>query len=510
MLTPLVGVTGLSDSPQASIRPDAIDSGVGVVAGDTLKYNIDALTIPGTIPNLTLPDFAGNQIYIKILNVNTSAILPEGTGTLVNYAVGLMFLEAETITVGEGLLAQVFTIPAGTATPSVSLEGNPGFNDSSVPPTVFFVNDDWASHQTFFEGMYFTVTNGATEFEILATNGTGTIEGTWRKSDGVLTHMLMDNIIWGPMDMTGYTIELNLASKVYKPLAVTVGQTLELKADKTDLEVTGTGDFYDIINQTEIQEIQDDLALMKGEVVMRFVVEDIAGCYVRGRGYSYDMDTHTLTGGDKVVFNGFIGSYQVEQPPLWGSGMSYMGGYWAPAITPDWDIYAAQMKLYDYGISTAINDFLLGGAIPEDDVTINNIAGSFELTSKRAFKFFQFAFTADANVNMTGAFGPIPPAVYEVGQHIVAEIEGYTGFHESGIAASLRVTGLISAELYAPGTVTAPTGTIVIEFDIKLRNPDYNPPDPIGRGFIDGFTWIIAIPALFGIAAFAIIARKRK
>ncbi|MHA1355478.1 MAG: hypothetical protein ACTSR1_09930 [Candidatus Heimdallarchaeota archaeon] len=52
--------------------------------------------------------------------------------------------------------------------------------------------------------------------------------------------------------------------------------------------------------------------------------------------------------------------------------------------------------------------------------------------------------------------------------------------------------------------------SITVEFDFKLVNPNYNPPDPIGRGFIPGFTWAIAIPALIGVAAFALFARKRK
>jgi hypothetical protein len=516
MLTPIVAVAGYTDNtPNVAIRPEAIDSAVGIVAGDTLKYTINELTLPISPTNVTLPNFAGVQVYMKILNVNTTAVLPGGTGTLVTYAVGLLFPTAKTITIypGLGILEQVITIPAGAASPSMTLEGNPSFNGSGIAPTIFFVNNDWASHETFFTNMGMTVTNGATNFVVEFTNGTGTVEGTWRKSDGVLTHLLFDDIYMGEMDMTGYTIELSLASKTYNPLAVTVGQVLDLQGDILDFEVTGTGDLYDSIDQATITEMHDELALMEDEVLLRFIVDEVSGCYVKGRGYSWDMSTHTLVGGtSSTVFNGFLGCYQSTEPPLYSSGDGYMGGYWAPAITPDWDIYAGQMMLYDYGISTLINDYVLAAdPIPEEDATLNNIAGSFELTTKRAFKFFQFGFTADVNINMTDSFSPIiPPAVYEAGEHIIAEVEGYTGFHETGIACSMRLTGLFSIELYAPGTVTAPTGTITVEFDFKLRNPDYNPPDPIGRGFIPGFTWVIAIPALFGVASFALIARKRK
>ncbi|MHA1738541.1 MAG: hypothetical protein ACTSXA_11775 [Candidatus Heimdallarchaeota archaeon] len=512
MLTPIVAVSGYTDdAPYVAVRPDAIDSDVGVLAGDTLKWNIDQLTIPGSPDNVTLPDFAGNQIYMKILHVDNSYILPEGTGTYVTFAVGLLFLQTETITLfeGFGVLEQNIVIPAGAATPSMTLAANPSFNDSDYSPTVFFVNDDWTAHETFFTNLGMTVTNGATNFEVEFINGTGTVEGTWRKSDGVLTHLLFDDIYMGGMDMTGITIELNLASKEYKPLAVTAGQIIDLKGDVMDFEVTGSGDLYNTINQTVLTEIQDELALMEDEVLLRFVVEEVDGCYAKGIGYAWDMNTHTLgSSSGSVVFNGFFGSIQSTEPPLWTSGDSYLGGYWAPALTPDWDIYAGQMMLADYGISTYINDYLLATAPPEEDVTINNVAGSFELTTKRAFKFFQFGLTGDVNINISS--GIMPPAVYDEGVHIIAEIEGYSGFHETGIACSIRFTGLASYEIYAPGTVTAPTGSITVEFDFKLVNPNYNPPDPIGRGFIPGFTWAIAIPALIGVAAFALFARKRK
>ena len=124
MLTPVLAVTGYTqDTPYVAIEPEAIDSDVGVVAGDTLKWDIDALDLPSDPDNVTLPDFAGNQIYMKILHVDDSYTLPEGTGTYVTFAVGLLFLQTETITIYPGLpvLEQNIVIPAGAATPSMTL-----------------------------------------------------------------------------------------------------------------------------------------------------------------------------------------------------------------------------------------------------------------------------------------------------------------------------------------------------------------------------------------------------
>ncbi|MHA1126053.1 MAG: hypothetical protein ACTSO7_10765 [Candidatus Heimdallarchaeota archaeon] len=509
MLAPIVAVAGYTDNaPVAVIEPEAINSPVGVLAGDTLKYDIDALTIPGSPEDVTLPDFSGNQIFMKILNVNDSEILPDGTGTFITYAVGLMFLETETITINPGdPLEQVIAIPSGSATPSITLEGVPRF-DGLNAPTVFFINDDWASHEAFFTGMGMTVTNGATDLEVLATNGTGTISGNWRKSDGVLTHILFDDIYWMGLNATGVTIELSLASKEYKPLAVTVGQTLELDIDAIDIGVSGSGTLFSMLNTTIVDEINDQLDLLEGETMLRFVVDDIAGCYVRGRGYMYNFSTGLLDGGtDQTVFNGFLGCYQTTEPPMYVDG--YMGGIWAPAITPDWDIYAAQMKLYNYGL-TEYMDYIFATPMPEDALTINSVGANFELTTNGAFKFFQVGISANVDQNMTNAFtSPIPPAVYDQGINVIAELDLYTCFHETGIAAAIKVSGTISAEFYTTN-ITLPSGTVVLDFNFKLRNPNYNPPEPSTADTIPGFTWLIAIPALFGIAAFAFIARKRK
>ena len=119
-VTPIISVFGMTVYDNTTISANYWDADVGVQAGDTIYYDIDQLVLsPEMDPEgVTLPDFAGNQIFLKIEAVYENYVFPDATGTMIFYAVGLLFGEEETFTVGEGLLATDFIIPAGAATPA--------------------------------------------------------------------------------------------------------------------------------------------------------------------------------------------------------------------------------------------------------------------------------------------------------------------------------------------------------------------------------------------------------
>ena len=90
---------------------------------------------------------------------------------------------------------------------------------------------------------------------------------------------------------------------------------------------------------------------------------------------------------------------------------------------------------------------------------------------------------------------------------LIVEEKGWMAFSSTGILAGARLQLDLSASVEVD---TSTFGTAVVNFDFKLRNPNYDPPDPIGGGIIPGFTWFVAIPALIGAAAVGLIIRKRK
>lgn len=533
-LTPVISVFGMTVYNDTTISANYWDADVGVQAGDTIYYDIDQLVLSsGMNPEgVTLPDFAGNQIFLKIEAVYEDYIFfPDTIGTKIFYAVGLLFGEDETFTVGEGLLATDFIISAGAATPAIGVGGVPHFNGTYDPPMVFAVNDDWAAHEFMLEGIGFTVTNEASTFSISVTNGTGLINAAWRKSDGICTHVIFDDIFFMGMNLTDTTIELSLDRVEYKPLPVTVGDSVEFVADIANIEVTGTGDLYSSINQTSLNSFLDDMASLEGKVFQKLIVDEVIGLYYSCSVYMYNFETDQLEKiVDNIVYNGFLGVIQASNHPFYYTASaspeemspdiltySYFP-YLAPFVTPDWEIYEGHMNLYDTMIGVYVIDILELFSVPPEAMTYHALGGSFDFVQKRDFYYLQQAITYDVedNYDYSSSFiislfdGVQPQMVYDDGSRITVNEEGYICYTEEGIPAAIAVRADVGIEYYDSASPASGTGALEIHVDFKLRNPLYDPPELLQGGIFPGFTWIIAIPTIFAVAMTGIVYRKKK
>ncbi len=514
MLSPALSVMGTTVQEQTQVVPQDFDSSVGVVAGDTLYYNIDQLVLPpeANPPNVTLPDFAGNTVFVKVMYVDDAHEFTPGVeGILINYALGLLFEEDETITVGDGLISTDYIIPAGAATPSVVVEGIPHWNmtyGSSI--SLFFINDDYAEHTTLLEAIGFTVTDTATTFSATFLNGTGELSGTWRKSDGVCTHLIYDDIFFMGQNFTGFTFELSFNSLENNPLPVSNGQVISFDVDIADISVDGTGDLYAAINQTDLSMITSEADALVGETLMSIVVTDVKGCYYMADTYMYDFVTETLVKNPTpTVFNGFFGSITSGDDPFYG-GIPYdFSEGIAPAITPDWTIYEGYMILGDTIVGVYMDELLEFLDPPADELIFHAIEGGLALKQKQDFYYFQEAVNVQVENNLTFGTSVIPEVAYDTGATYTLEQNGYLCYHETGIGAAIYIRLAIDIEVYDSST-SYDTGTIHAEVDFKIRNPDYNPPEIINNNILPGFTWFLAIPTILGLAALGAIIRRRR
>ncbi|NHJ33012.1 MAG: hypothetical protein FK732_09120 [Asgard group archaeon] len=519
MLTPLLTVIGTNNTFEPVTTPNNYGDDVGVTAGMTIKYDINELAFPA-IPNLTISDLAGNQLYVKVMSVEDKDFGSGVIGKWINYGMGLIFLTDETITIGEGFTSLDIIIPTGAATPAAIFSGVPHFNGTQ-PVSLFFLDDGWAFNEIALQTAGFDVTNGVDEFTASIGTDPNYMSLTYRKSDGFLTDLHIEDIYVLGMNFTDITIDISLASYETKGLDLTVGQEIELVADIAHLAVEGTGDAYSMLNQSMIESITDEVAGMEGQTLLKYVITDIEGLYYTADVYSYDLTTESLIkAADDYLFVGFLGGIQMDEPPLWDSGMIWTDIY-APAITPDYDIYAGYMVIFDTLVSVYLDDLL--SFIPTETTTtgfgyaLNTIDGTFGVEEKKGYFFLKELIEADVDVSIVLSLPSLeglmlPEVDPTLDINAILHQEGWVAYAEDGILAGMRVKADIDVTITSEfATISGmPTGTVSVDFDFKVTNPDYNPPDPIKGGIFPGFTWLVSIPALFGIAAVGLIIRRRK
>ncbi|NPE08156.1 MAG: hypothetical protein GNW80_07740 [Asgard group archaeon] len=516
MLTPLLTVIGTNNTVDPVYTPNTFGDDVGVTAGMTIKYDINELAFPA-IPNVTISDLAGNQLYVKVMSVEDNDFGSGVIGKWINYGMGLIFQNDETITIGEGFTALDLVIPTGAATPAIIVSGVPHFN-GSYPTTFFFLDDGWAIHELTLEAVGFEVENLADDFTAHISIGDGSMSATYRKSDGILTNIRIEDIYIMGMNYSDMIFDIAIASVETKGLDLTIGQEIALVADIAHLAVEGTGDIYSMLNTSMIDSYTDEIASMEGQTLLKYIITDVEGLYYTADVYSYDFTTESLVKAvNEYLFMGFLGGFQTEEPPLWDTGMTFTNFY-APAITADYDIYGGYMVLFDTIIGIYLEDVL--SFIPTTtsglDFTINSIDAQFGVEEKRGYFFLKESIDVDvefstalALITPEGFFNPQVDPTIDI--NAILHQEGWIAYSESGVLAGMRIKADVDVTITSDfATISGmPTGTISIDFDFKIINPNYNPPDPIKGGIFPGYTWLVAIPALLAVAAIGLIKRRK-
>ncbi|NHJ05850.1 MAG: hypothetical protein EAX90_13570 [Candidatus Heimdallarchaeota archaeon] len=545
-ISPIIALGATNAPEKEMIVPTAFDSPVLVEPGLTLKYDINALTLPSgilgdlesTLGEVTLPDLAGNQLYVKVMSVEEDVTLGlDLEGTLIRYAIGLIFVNDATFIIGEGFTALSITLPAGSTTPAIVMGGVPHFNvTTGLTPAFFFLNNDWTEHAAALQfGLGIPTTQTTDELVASYSDATSSLDATWRKSDGVLTELVIDNVNLTEMDLTGVNLDITLASEVTTGMNINVGDIFELKADIASLDISGSGDIYSLL-EGNITSIETTVESLADKVILQYKVEEIEGLYYQCSVKMYNMDTGILESLEGLVtFNAFLGGFSVAGSPFDTTNLAsiYSGfvedelqaemtsfesliiSLMPPVITADYDIYVGYMILLDAAVDIYLDDIL--DFVPTESLSgigVNTIEGSFSFEEKRGYRFFNEYIGADITAELTDAFLDLTAqSTFALDLHAILNENGWLSYSEDNIIAGLRIKLDASIEVTSElGTLVSglPTGAITIDLDIKLLNPEYKPPDPLGGGVIPGYTWIVAIPTLLGFSALGLISRRRK
>jgi len=513
MVTPILANIGPTNISAPTY--DAKDYGdtALVQAGTTIKYTINSLTLP-TMPNVTITGLSGNQLYVKVMAVQDDyEFNPLVTGTMIWYGLGLILTKDVSVTIGEGFTAIDLILPTGAATPAIVQSGIPHFNGSN--PAFFFLDNNWAEHQLALQSAGLAATNGVDTLYATVVNGTsGSISMTWRKSDGILTALHIENMVVFGMDFRDVTIDLSIASTEIKGISVTVGQEIILNADISYVNIEGSGNYYSMLNQSAVISIEEEAASLEDQTIFKYVITHVEGLYYTANVFSYDMTTDSLVSMGDYLFCGFLGEVQLVEPPLTSFASNYMPVY-APVITTDYDIYGGYMTLLDTIVGVYLDEILGLVMDPSGDVTVDSIDGTFGILEKRGYFFLQETLDVEITGNLVLTTMPLLPSynpMIDSGLviHAIINQEGWVAYSGDGIIAGVRVTLNVAVDLSTDLVSTSlAAGTLSLVVDFKLINPDYNPPDPLGGGLIPGFTWLISIPALLSIAVIGLIRRKK-
>ncbi|MHA1739314.1 MAG: hypothetical protein ACTSWD_12060 [Candidatus Heimdallarchaeota archaeon] len=510
VVSPIVAVFGSTVPETVTVSPQNYGDGIGVVAGDTIKYTINELTLPD-MDNLSLSNMVGNKLYIKVLAVADHEFPDEVAGDLIYYSLGIIFTTDVTLTIGEGITAFPFVIPAGSATPGITMTGVPHFNvTEGYSPSLFFLDDGWSFTNVALASAGLVVTE---DLDTLNAAGTG-IELEWRKSDGILTYLYLDDVVTPFGDFTGITVDISLESKEFKGVSLTVGQEITLQADVANLDITVDGDIGTLLNESTITSIEDEINVIEGNPFVTYEILAVEGLYYEASVSTYDFVTHSLVeANDTYVFNAFLGNIPTGESPIYASkGIATVDfPVYAPIITNDWDIFGGYMVLL-HDIVDVYLDQVLDLLLDIPQVTFNNIEGVFQLLEKDGYRYMQEEINIDldatiSDITLMSRSNFVPQATLSLEVGIILQEIGWLAYSSTGVIAGARTQINLDASVELEGTSY---GTIGVNFDFKLRNPDYNPPDPISSGLIPGFTWLVAIPALIGAAAVGLIIRRRK
>jgi hypothetical protein len=527
ILTPVFAVNGVENNI-ATITPQDMLSPVGVEAGHTIKYTINDVELPAafSIPNITLPaDLSGHEVYVKVLDVDNSyQIEPTVSTVMVYFAVGLIFTDNVIVQIGEGITATSITIPSGAATPALGFSGLPHLNlTTGYQFAMFCLNDDWALHQLFLESAGFTVTNDLEALTATIGDETAGAEMSWRKSDGILTDLMLadiDLIDFG-LNFTDASIDISLDNVELNDIDLAVDDEIILHADTAMLDITGSGELFSGI-ETFFSEPESLMDEIKDNDVMKFVITDVQGLFYEAELYAYDTDTQSLVKQNgSMVFCAFLGNMPISYLNV--PEIAQLGNFTplvGPVITPDWDIYGGYAIFAHALVNIYLEDLV--DLITSEITTVtglpdfNTLKGTVSLTTNGNYYYFRQTFNLDLEMSLDDFSIPTTMAAQEVTMDLLIDMslreQGWIAYTSDGILAGMRMKVAMDMDIdYDLGGTTSPAGTMTMDMDMKLTNPDYIVPDPLAAGgIIPGYTWMIAIPAIFGVATVAVIIRKRK
>lgn len=536
----------------------------GLHEGDTISYTVTKADIPLSklFPNDSYGvdwskaqfDLTGSTIGVKVMKTFPS------TG---NYILNSFFVLGKSIAIplpnatanaSQDILGSEFTLPAGVgyslgdALPGsnfVSYINNGTF--SGIP--LYIEPSNTANYKNYLDTKASTLTNAtltttdsSNTFQVVAyyqdTNNSLTFTLKWYKTGsnaGLFQSFNMAGTIKNNFSQSvNIAFAFQFLSRVNNPLPqeIVKGNIQTLSFDKIGLDLAWSGPFFNQLmidnnfNTTAYNQLRSQLQSYQGQDFIQYYINDVQGMYYQTYFSIKDLNKNTYSPLVETWYNGFTGDPTTYDPTCaqtsgcsTGSNMAVFIPLLAPAITPDWPIWSANMNTVNtliHELTTNLLSSTVATNLSTYGIKIDQLTTQIGVNNESGLKDFGIQLNLKGSYNASEANPANLPANFTGSERasLDSSIKIWEDYSQTGLLAgygasanaTISVTNMpINSTFRGDGTFTV--GAIV---GFKNNYVYSNLPTSTSSkvpGISPGFE---TLPVLIAFIAIPIISKRKK
>ena len=538
-----------------------------VKAGDTIYYKVDKYNFPlsDLVQNQSSQidfskvnvDLSGSTIGVKIMQIDSSS------GT---YLLNSFFILGKSITIPypqdiqsniSDILGSSLTIPSGTG---ISLGVTlPGSNLVSFMSTgknlgipVYIEPTQTANYKSKLTllalplslvGQSLNVTDGSNTFQVSYGTHNSTMSLTinmdWYKT-GSNAGLFKSFVLTGFMKKSdGATVNVDFGFSFNKrennplPTEIVNKQTQTLSIDNIGLDISWNGTLFNELfsgfNQSTYNLVRFAILSLKGQDFLKYNIYDVQGLFYSATPSFLNPITNSFENGNATWFNGFTGSptyynttcMQDLSCNATSSVLSSITPALAPAISPDWTVWQANMKTIGFILATftsAMPSQSAAGQLLKYGLTINDFSSVSQLRQSGDFKYFYDSLSTQGSYDASQVSSANRPSNFDGSEKVSLDLasDAWSAYSNVGLLAGfgVKLNGSISLTNIPINTTTRGTGSLTFGLVLKLKNnafsslPDGETASVVGTSSgLPGFEFL---PVLMVFIAIPILLKRKR
>ncbi len=542
--------------------------------GDTLYYKVNSFNLPLTqlIVNGTGGidwskvqfDLSGSTIGLKVMKTSpsTGAYLLNSF-VILGKSIVIPFPDGTPTKVTD-IFGPTFTIPSGTGyaigttIPGSNWVSFVQSQSGSLPGIPVYIEpSNTANYKTYLDSKAASITNGT----LTTTDGTDTFTVSYHEQNTNMSLTITLNWfktgsnagLFNSFSLTGTTLNANNQNvniafgfafdhKQNNPLPTEIvsKQQQTLGIDSIGIDLSWSGDFFNQFfqnngyNQTAYDQTRSKILSYKGNDAVRYLIDDVQGMY-----YQSEMDTYNFGGtgwnsNSPIWYDGFTGmpvtdNYNSNCATTPGCSTGNSVGIFfpllAPAITPDWTVWQANMNSVNALINiitSTVTSSSVSNQILKYGLTINTFTNQAQLRQSGNIKYFYDQLDAKASYDASKADSSNIPSGFNGQEKASLDATGniWSAYSNTGLIAGygVGVNATLSVSNFPLNSTYRGDGSITFGIILKLKNdnlqslPDGQAASPVGTGgLIPGVSpGFEAVPVFLVLVIVPIIAKRKR